>query len=285
MIRIGIVGAGKGGTAILKEIAGFEDVRVEGVADLDDKAPGILLAKEMGIPTFKDCRELMRAKKLNLVIEATGSKEVQAIIEAERQEDTSVMDAREARLMMSIINAKAEMIEKLHVQAHELATTAEELKNAISRISVATKDLAAGAEELAARSQLLNDAAGNAKNHLGKISDVLKFIKKVAVQTNLLGLNAAIEAARAGEYGRGFSVVAGEVRKMSTDSAKAAEQISEILTNIEKTVIEIINGIMDSGQVTERQVTATQQIAAKVEQIKQLAENLGSVAGQLAELK
>lgn len=71
---------------------------------------------------------------------------------------------------------------------------------------------------------------------------MLNFIKKVAAQTKLLGLNAAIEAARAGEHGRGFTVVANEVRRLAEDSAESAEQISAILNNIEKSVGEIIVG-------------------------------------------
>ncbi|SHM18168.1 methyl-accepting chemotaxis protein [Caldanaerovirga acetigignens] len=285
MLSIGIVGAGKGGTAILKAAAGLPDIKIAGIADLDYNAPGMLLARQLGIPTFHDCMELMRVPHLDLVVEVTGNQKVRESIEASKQNNTSVLDAQAARLMMGIINAKEEMMEKLQVHAQELATTAEELENAISRIAGATKELAKVAEELASRGQVLSDAAGNAKNHLSKIGDILYFIKKVAAQTNLLGLNAAIEAARAGDYGRGFSVVAGEVRKMSTDSAKAAEQIGETLSNIEKSVGEIINGILETSQVTDRQASATQQIVEKVEQIRQVAENLGKVAGRLDALK
>lgn len=58
----------------------------------------------------------------------------------------------------------------------------------------------------------------------------MSFINEVAQNSNLLGLNAAIEAARAGEYGRSFAVVAGEIRKMSANSARSVKEIKEILT-------------------------------------------------------
>ncbi|TYP57413.1 methyl-accepting chemotaxis protein [Thermosediminibacter litoriperuensis] len=281
---MGIVGAGKGGTAILKATYGLPDVRIAGVADIDENAPGIKLAKEKGIRIFRDCLELLQTPQLDLVIEATGNPKVQELLYTHKQEKTVIIDAYAARLMMTIVNAKEDMVKKLHAQAMELATTAEELSNTLREIAGAAKELAVGAEELAAQGQSLNGSVSNAKSHVQKIGDVLSFIKKVAVQTNLLGLNAAIEAARAGEQGRGFAVVAGEVRKLAEDSARAVEQIGEILKNIERSVGEIIEGILGTSQVTERQAGVTQQIVGQIEQLKQVAENLRKVAGQLAAL-
>nr|WP_281054661.1 methyl-accepting chemotaxis protein [Thermosediminibacter oceani] len=279
-----MVGAGKGGTAILKAIYELPDVRIVGIADIDENAPGIKLAKEKGITTFRDCLELLQTPHLDLVIEATGNSKVQELLYTHKQKQTVIIDAFAARLMMTMVNAKEEMVIKLHNQAQELAATAEELNNAIKEIARAARELALGAEELAFKGYTLNESAGSAKSHVQNTGDVLGFIKKVAVQTNLLGLNAAIEAARAGEQGRGFAVVAGEVRKLAEDSARAVEQIGGILQNIERSIGEITRGILETSQVTERQAGATQQIVGRIEQLEQVAENLRKVAGQLAAL-
>lgn len=284
MINLGIVGGGKGGTAILKATHGLPDVRIAGIADINEDAPGIKLAKEKGIRTFRDCLELLQTPQLDLVIEATGNPKVQELLYTHKQEQTVIIDAYAARLMMTIVNAKEDMVKKLHAQAQELAATAEELSNTLKEIGSAAKELAVGAEELATRGHSLDGTASTAKSHVQNIGDVLSFIKKVAAQTKLLGLNAAIEAARAGEQGRGFAVVAGEVRKLAEDSARAVEQISEILQNIERSVGEITEGILQTTQVTERQAGATQQIVGRIGQLEQVAENLRKVARHLAAL-
>lgn len=284
MMRVGIVGAGKGGTSVLRAVLGLADVEVVGVADVNENAPGIRVARESGIRTYSDCLELLRHEQVDAVIEATGNPNVQEMLYANKSAGTIVIDSHASQLMMAIVEAKEGMLEELHSQAEQLAAMARELNESVKQIAATSQELAGGASNLAAHGKKLGAAAEAAKRHVKDTGEVLNFIKKVATQTKLLGLNAAIEAARAGEYGKGFAVVAEEVRKLAEDSAVSAEQIGSILRNIEHSVGEIIIGVEETAGVSEYQATATEQVADTIEQLEKLADNFDKVAQRLAAL-
>lgn len=288
MINVGIVGAGKGGLAVLKVMDGLPDVRVVGIADLNEDAPGMRLARELGVKTFHDCLDLLRLPNLEIVVEVTGNPKVQELLHKNKPPGATIVDSHVARLMMIMVDSNSEkddMIKELHAQAQQLAAMADELNRSVREIAATAQELAAGAENLAVQSKKLGSIADTAKQHVTDTGEVLNFIKKVATQTKLLGLNAAIEAARAGEYGRGFAVVADEVRKLAEDSAVSAEQIGSILRNIEKSVGEIIIEVVETAGVSERQAASTEQVAATIEQLGRVAGNLEEIAQRLAMLE
>lgn len=143
------------------------------------------------------------------------------------------------------------------------------------------EELATASEESAKLQEMVQAVAGRVQDQVNKTDVVLNFINEMLSNTNLLGLNAAIEAARAGEYGRGFSVVAGEIRKMSANSARSVREIKDILNNISLEVslmVEKINEVSSSGRLqaeAAREITASMHdLAAAAEKIEKVSEIL-----------
>ncbi|WP_285849307.1 methyl-accepting chemotaxis protein [Niallia taxi] len=119
----------------------------------------------------------------------------------------------------------------------------DELRTIVSSLQGKVQQVAAQADELSATSTDIDDQAAHANANSQEISKVVKLIEDISAQTNLLGLNAAIEAARSGEAGRGFGVVADEIRKLSIGTKDAVgtigKSLQEIQTNMENLTVSI----------------------------------------------
>ena len=132
---------------------------------------------------------------------------------------------------MNLVDASAtSMDEAASNMQQSFATMMKELEQTLSTISETTKSTVD-----------VNEKISGLSVSAQKIGDIINLIRGIAEQTNLLALNATIEAARAGEAGRGFAVVASEVKSLATQTAKATEEIAEQITAIQISTEEAVS--------------------------------------------
>jgi methyl-accepting chemotaxis protein len=156
--------------------------------------------------------------------------------------------------------------EQASANVQTVASASEEIAASIGEISAQigrTTDSVARADETARQSAERTKALSEAAN---KIGSVVSLIQEIAEQTNLLALNATIEAARAGDAGRGFAVVASEVKALATQTAKATEDISSHVQQIQGSTDSAAEGIAKIAGVMEEVRLLSSEISAAIEQ-------------------
>lgn len=158
---------------------------------------------------------------------------------------------------------------------------AGQLADALNSLAASSEEVSAQTEEISAVSRELAVEAKTSLRQAQETDQVLDLIKNIAGQTNLLGLNAAIEAARVGEQGRGFGVVADEIRKLAGDSADSIKKIDTIIKAIQNSSEQTNHKIEQVENVIGQVAEAITVIAGSVGQIGTLAQKLDSMADGL----
>lgn len=170
--------------------------------------------------------------------------------------------------------------EKSREQSREMEQYVEKLYHDIEQAAAAVEEMTAASEELAATSQESAVIAKVAAEEVENTAQILGIIRRVAQQTNLLGLNAAIEAARAGEHGRGFSVVADEVRKLADESNQSAGNISEMLVRFSSSVEKVLDNVEQSNETSQELSKAAQEIAGMLDGMRMFGQKLLTMVDQ-----
>ena len=161
----------------------------------------------------------------------------------------------------------------------EIFEVSEKLASALSQISATLSQISDGIQGVANASAEILEFVSGVQTENKKADKITQFIKKIAGQTNLLGLNAAIEAARAGDRGRGFGVVADEIRKLSTSSNESIEEIDLFLKKTAENLSNINQRIEKVNDIFHEQAAGVEEISSSVQQLNATAEHLKKVSG------
>nr|WP_322923680.1 PAS domain-containing protein [Paenibacillus sp. SGZ-1014] len=157
----------------------------------------------------------------------------------------------------------------------------QHLSQSISEMTIAIQSVTGQAQELAGAQEHSTEAANRAKISADETQNISNFIREIANQTNMLGLNASIEAARAGELGRGFSVVADEVRKLAINSAGATENIEKSLSEMKNQIEKILFQISNMTVLTQSQAALTEQLNASMDEVNHMARSIAELTQQI----
>jgi len=202
-----------------------------------------------------------------------SSKTSQSFIELQNDSSTQVAAAMEE--MTHQIHDVSRNAEAAEQAANDTASNASTGKNVVSKTIIAIETLSSNIETV---SKVTADLAQESNN----IGSVLDVIRSIAEQTNLLALNAAIEAARAGEHGRGFAVVADEVRTLASRTGKSTDEIQAMIAKLQEGAKAAVEAVKSSQEISISTVEQASSANTSLDEIDRLVAVITDMNGQIA---
>jgi methyl-accepting chemotaxis protein len=209
---------------------------------------------------------------------------------AEQLSASSSQVAEGSRQQSAAASSMAAAVEEMTVSIDQVSSNANEARNATGHscelsgqgaqvIHSAVAEMAKIEGSVQQSSQIIKALEAQS----GDISAIVNVIKEIADQTNLLALNAAIEAARAGEQGRGFAVVADEVRKLAERTAKSTQEITSMIEKIQGGTREAVNSMENGADRVTSGVALANQAGQSISQIETEASRVAQVVVAISE--
>ncbi|TMO70394.1 methyl-accepting chemotaxis protein [Pseudoalteromonas aurantia] len=190
----------------------------------------------------------------------------------EQQDDNSRQVATAVEQMSTQIQAVSENAHAAEIAAKDALQNSEQGKLVIANTITAIQTLSSNIQSVSKVSAIL----ATESNNIGSVLDVIRGISE---QTNLLALNAAIEAARAGEQGRGFAVVADEVRTLASRTGQSTDEIQKMIEKLQKNAQETVNAVQSCQEISENtvaQASGADQVLDEIERLITVISDMNS---------
>ncbi|MEZ9857624.1 methyl-accepting chemotaxis protein [Vibrio splendidus] len=220
--------------------------------------------------------------KLSEVSAALGNQARQTASQAEERSARIQMQQDEINMVATAVNEMAAATQEIAGNADHTAQSSSEAVGACEHGTGQVTQTQSSIQNLAQEVQIATNVILELEEHGNSINAILSNIQGIAEQTNLLALNAAIEAARAGEQGRGFAVVADEVRVLSQRTHGSTQEIQQTIELLQGTTGKAVSIMNDSRSLAETSVDDANSAAASLTQIHAAVERISDMATQIA---
>jgi methyl-accepting chemotaxis protein len=255
-----------------------------------------LAADQMKLKESADAEQRAATMRIADGFEHTIGKIVATVSSACSQIETAAGNLTKTAETTQVLSATvAAASEQSSTNVQSAAAASEQLASSVSEIGRQVQHSQSVATAAVTQAEQTNSRIAELSQSAGRIGEVVKMISAVAEQTNLLALNATIEAARAGEAGRGFAVVASEVKALATQTAKATEEISAQITQMQSATDHSVSAIKEIGNTITKIAEISSAIAAAVEEqgaatqeiarnVQQAAQGATQVSGNITDV-